>query len=180
MFIIGKEPKRLRQATAGSPMDCRSRQVSLLMNTARRSRNQTQSTEGLATKDAKTHKNRPPVFVLSCAFCGQCALANSSRRHTNSEPCNTEGLSWRARVGGRGNPAEISDGSPRRFAPRDDNPRGSFLPRRKLARFGLSQRQPATLACVRLRLGRADPASHEAGYAGQRMSGGSWPRGRGS
>ena len=41
---------------------------------------------------------------------------------------NTKGWSLRARLGGRGNPAEIPDGSPRRFAPRDDKEGSLPLP----------------------------------------------------
>jgi hypothetical protein len=44
----------------------------------------------------------------------------SSPRRARLLLMNSKGLSLRARLGGRGNPAEIQDGSPRRFAPRDD------------------------------------------------------------
>src|SRR5258706_15705790 len=49
---------------------------------------------------------------------------------------NSYGLSLRARVAGPGNPARISDGSPRRFAPRDDKEGSSLLSSPKAPRLG--------------------------------------------
>ncbi len=49
---------------------------------------------------------------------------------------NSSGLSLRARLGGRGNPAEIPDGSPRRFAPRDDKRESSLPSTPKAPRLG--------------------------------------------